>query len=124
MKMDNEIKQKIIQLVQAYDEYINVLNDELNDTIGMASIHGWQSRNVKRGEDARYKMGKAKLALLESGSEPEGKEAVEFAEWMRTHNIRTLNVAGPRESKQSGIGKETKQALADLFAALTPQAPA
>ena len=42
----------------------------------------------------------------------------EFAEWVREHNISILNIAGPRESKQSGIGKETKQTLADLFAAL------
>ncbi|MEK7628678.1 MAG: putative molybdenum carrier protein [Patescibacteria group bacterium] len=42
----------------------------------------------------------------------------EFFDWVQTHNIRTLNVAGPRESKQSGIAKETKQALTELFAAL------
>ena len=44
----------------------------------------------------------------------------EFAEWVRQNNIRTLNIAGPRESKQSGIGKQTKKALAELFAALIP----
>jgi len=44
----------------------------------------------------------------------------EFAEWVRINNIRTLNVAGPRESKQSGVGKHAQHALAALFAALTP----
>jgi len=44
----------------------------------------------------------------------------EFVDWVRQNNIRTLNVAGPRESKQSGIGKQTKQVLAELFAALAP----
>lgn len=43
----------------------------------------------------------------------------EFVEWVRQNNIRTLNVAGPRESKQSGIGKQAQHALAALFAALT-----
>lgn len=43
----------------------------------------------------------------------------EFADWVREQNIRILNVAGPRESKQSGIGKETKQTLGELFAALS-----
>jgi predicted Rossmann-fold nucleotide-binding protein len=43
----------------------------------------------------------------------------EFAEWIRLHNIRILNIAGPRESKQPGIGKETMKALSKLFAALT-----
>ena len=58
------------QLAEAYEEYIKVLQDELNDTVGMASIHGWQSRNVKRGEDARYKLGKIKLQILENESAP------------------------------------------------------
>ena len=35
----------------------------------------------------------------------------EFATWVRQHKIRTLNVAGPRESKQSGICKQTTQIL-------------
>jgi hypothetical protein len=43
----------------------------------------------------------------------------EFVEWVRTNNIRTLNVAGPRESKQSGIGKQTQRTIAELFTALT-----
>lgn len=41
-----------------------------------------------------------------------------FADWVRVNDIRTLNVAGPRESKESGIGKQAKAALAKLFAAL------
>lgn len=44
----------------------------------------------------------------------------EFATWVRQHNIRTLNVAGPRESKQPGIGKQTAEILPELFAALEP----
>ena len=44
----------------------------------------------------------------------------EFATWVREHKIRTLNVAGPRESKQSGICKQTAQILSELFAALEP----
>ena len=44
----------------------------------------------------------------------------EFATWVREHKVRTLNVAGPRESKQSGICKQTAQILSELFAALEP----
>lgn len=42
----------------------------------------------------------------------------EFADWIRQNNIRTLNIAGPRESSLSGIGKHALQALDELFAAL------
>jgi hypothetical protein len=41
-----------------------------------------------------------------------------FAAWLRDHWIETLNVAGPRESKQSGIGLQSCAALETLFAAI------
>lgn len=46
-------------------------------------------------------------------------KAQEFADWVRQQNIHTLNVAGPRESSISGIGKHALQALDELFVALT-----
>jgi hypothetical protein len=45
---------------QAYENYISVLVDEINDLIGMASIHGWKSRNVERGEQARQEIQRIK----------------------------------------------------------------
>lgn len=36
-------------------------------------------------------------------------------EWISRHNIRILNVAGPRESKQSGIYEEAYQLLETLL---------
>ena len=44
--------------------------------------------------------------------------AEDFADWLRAHGIETLNVAGPRESKQAGIGQQTRAALEALFAAV------
>lgn len=41
-----------------------------------------------------------------------------FVAWLRDNRIETLNVAGPRESKQPGIGKQTRKALEALFAAV------
>jgi hypothetical protein len=41
-----------------------------------------------------------------------------FAAWLRRHDIATLNVAGPRESKQAGIAKQARAALETLFATL------
>jgi hypothetical protein len=45
---------------QAYESYINVLLDEINDLVGAASVHGWRSRNVERGEQARQEIQKLK----------------------------------------------------------------
>ena len=39
----------------------------------------------------------------------------EFVAFVRDNNIEILNVAGPRESKQSGIQKATRKALHELF---------
>ncbi|MGH7087534.1 MAG: putative molybdenum carrier protein [Stellaceae bacterium] len=42
----------------------------------------------------------------------------EFVAWISENEIRVLNVAGPRESGQPGIGKAAQGALDALFAAL------
>ena len=42
-------------------------------------------------------------------------KATDFAAWLHEHRIETLNVAGPRESKQSGIGRQAQKALEELF---------
>jgi hypothetical protein len=38
-----------------------------------------------------------------------------FGAWNRANKIAVLNVAGPRESKQPGIGNEAKKAIAALL---------
>ncbi len=43
-----------------------------------------------------------------------------FIRWLATHNINTLNVAGPRESKEPGIQKMAFEALIDV---LGPELP-
>ncbi len=53
--------------------------------------------------------------VIDLGRKP---KAADFAAWLREHRIETLNVAGPRESKQSGIGKQVLHALEGLFAAI------
>jgi hypothetical protein len=40
------------ELIKVYDKYIEVLTDEITDLVGMV-LPGWESRNVKRGEEAR-----------------------------------------------------------------------
>jgi hypothetical protein len=36
-------------------------------------------------------------------------------DWLHTHRIQTLNVAGPRESASPGIGQDAEQLLAGLL---------
>jgi Circularly permutated YpsA SLOG family len=54
-------------------------------------------------------------------SEDLGKEANALSKFLKQNNVRTLNVAGPRESQASGIGKFVRELLeAALVAKLTP----
>lgn len=48
--------------------------------------------------------------------EPQRLEAVVY--WLEFHGIRTLNIAGPRESRVPGIRAMSMSFLKDLFAAL------
>jgi hypothetical protein len=45
-------------------------------------------------------------------------DAEKFVAWVCEHNISEVNVAGPRESKQSGIQKQTVKVMAILWEAL------
>ncbi len=44
------------------------------------------------------------------------QEKQEFARWLLDHNIRTLNIAGCRESSQPGIYEYAMKVLKFLFA--------
>jgi hypothetical protein len=44
-------------------------------------------------------------------------KAADFAVWLHENRIETLNVAGPRESKQCGIARQAQYALEELFEA-------
>jgi len=52
---------KLEEYTNLLKEYINLLGYELNDAVGMASIHGWQSTRVEQGKILR-----AKIELFET----------------------------------------------------------
>lgn len=54
--MQQYATQEAIKVRDAYENYIAVLNDEINDLVGLAYVHGWRSRNVERGEEARKRI--------------------------------------------------------------------
>lgn len=45
-------------------------------------------------------------------------DAAAFQRWMEMHRVRTLNVAGPRESESPGIHAAARDILRDLFAGI------
>jgi hypothetical protein len=48
----------------------------------------------------------------------------EIREWLLSHAIRVLNVAGPRESQSPGIAKEAARLLRELFSGDSPPSAA
>ena len=67
----------------------------------------------KRTADFAKKHGKPWLHLNERGSyESAGERLLAF---IREHNIKTLNVAGSRGSKEPGVAAFVKLALEDAF---------
>ncbi len=46
-------------------------------------------------------------------------ELVDFLKWLKKHNVVTLNVAGNRESKNSGIQSRTRNFLVSILKELT-----
>jgi hypothetical protein len=52
--------------------------------------------------------------VVEAGEAPSAERCAAVLQWMTTHAIRQLNVAGPRESKQPGIYLETLNILESI----------
>ena len=44
-----DVVERAFKMIDKQSEYIKLMEDELNDVIGMASIHGWQSKRVQEG---------------------------------------------------------------------------
>lgn len=36
------------ELIKNYDEYIKLLGDEINELCSIASLHGWNKKNLKK----------------------------------------------------------------------------
>jgi hypothetical protein len=41
------------ELEKAYEDYIQLLTDELNEVVVMMSVHGWKSTRAEQGKKAR-----------------------------------------------------------------------
>jgi hypothetical protein len=54
------------ELVDAYEDFIRVLGEEINDMHGLCYVHGWRSKRGEIGQQCRERIAKAKvdMALL------------------------------------------------------------
>lgn len=55
-------EQELSRLVEKQREYINLLVEELDELVSIASVHGWKSSRVEEGERLR-----SEISSLESG---------------------------------------------------------
>lgn len=51
-----EIMERAFKMIEKQNEYIALLNEEINGLVGMASVHGWKSNLVKQGEKLRLEI--------------------------------------------------------------------
>ena len=51
-----EIVERAFKMIEKQKEYIELLNQELNGLVGMASVHGWKSQLVEQGIKLREEM--------------------------------------------------------------------
>lgn len=58
-----EKTQLLVELIKAYEDYINLLSDELNDCVPIAHVHGWRSSRADQGQAARDKIENIKRRL-------------------------------------------------------------
>lgn len=57
--MENSLK----SLIEAYDNYLKLLGEELDELAMMAIMHGWGSKRVEQGKILREKIEKIKTEL-------------------------------------------------------------
>jgi hypothetical protein len=47
---------RLQNLAAAWEAYANLLGDELNDIIVLATVHGWKSQRIEKGRELREKI--------------------------------------------------------------------
>lgn len=91
----------------------NVRGSDATLVIAAGPVRGGTAETVSCAGQA----GKPLLAVdLDSGADDRGRIA-EILAWITAGNVRTLNVAGPRESEAPGVYARARALLAALIAA-------
>lgn len=56
-------RNKLSDLIEAYDSYIDLLGKEINDLVGFAASHGWRSSRYEAGCECRENIEKQKKII-------------------------------------------------------------
>jgi hypothetical protein len=83
-------------------------------------VHGAPDQGSRLAQGAARELGRAHLTLDLSRTAPDAACAL-VAAWIAREGIRTLNIAGPRESNAPGIYCRARPFLTSLFAGLCPE---
>ena len=59
MQYDKTVK----ELIQAYDNYINILGEEINELVNYSQNEHWTSSRIEQGQEARDQINQIKKAL-------------------------------------------------------------
>jgi hypothetical protein len=60
---------KVRELVDEFEKYIELLCNDLNETVSLAAHHGWKSTKFEAGKEARERIAKTQTALFPEGVE-------------------------------------------------------
>lgn len=52
-QMEREQKENALKIIEAQNQYIEVLRKEIDSAVSIAHIHGWRSNLVEEGENLR-----------------------------------------------------------------------
>jgi hypothetical protein len=64
----------MMELIKAYEEYIEILGSEIDELSPLAILHGWKSSKIKNGEMARNKIKMLKYQYLNKGAKNDSKD--------------------------------------------------
>ena len=110
MKMNSKLQ----ELIEAYDNYLVLLNDELSDLASMAIARGWTSKRVEMGVMCRDAIALCKELLAEEEPSIPFSEMFEFVEWASFYDYY-WNVSDYRWYERGKRKPSTTEQLYQLF---------
>jgi hypothetical protein len=60
-----QAKAEIREIFEAYDPYVKLLGEEIDELFGLAFAHGWRSKRVKAGNKCRVRIDSLKSKYLQ-----------------------------------------------------------
>jgi hypothetical protein len=109
------LKYQLTELAEGSYRQRTKRNVEDSDATLIVTVGALEGGSLATWEFARKKAKPCFPAQLDTGVLPD--IAAEIRAWLRQHKVTTLNVAGPRESKQPGIYRLTRELLEAVAAA-------